>query len=643
MSRGVWNEESSKTLNLFNVRKASHDCGQMSDKTKLCLVPLKTVSTDIVSGRHAPHTSTAASQAGPTAAAKLSLEGSACTRKSLVFRSPKQSRQGTSSLPPCEVVLTTRPQHLATWTIQGHRKKMEEISEGVLDNSLESESTAEPTAGQSGDQKEGNWTNQAEGEAVYQSDHEIVGQAAQRVSPQADLSIYGREDQRISEQTGPRTSGQADHRASKLADTADHTASDKADQRMFDPMTSGQANNVELAHDRKMSGQADQRTSGQTDHRLSGQADRRTSEQTRHRLSTQADRRTSEQTDRRLSFQADRRTSEQTDRRLSTQADRRTSEQTDRRLSFLADRRTSEQTDRRLSFLADRRTSEQTDHRMSIQADQRTSGQTGHRLSSQADRRTSKQSDGKLSIPADQRISEQTDHRSSGLADQKAQTYHVIKPAKHEDDYSKSDLFENRVDYQADHLVDKQDYYNEDYLTDYGASGQFSYSTFTQFEDSKEDKEDDYRVQPCKFKDSQTDLSSSKVSLAVETEMKSATFLQTYNPSDSRLTNFFPAKDQTPFQRFPSIPTKLDSTLGQGKSQAIETTPDYISQFEQEKSFYEHKQTYRKRFPSMVYDDPYQVALRYMEKHNILQIFQITENLVYERPEDPLHFMLCQP
>uniref|UniRef100_G3U367 Testis expressed 55 n=1 Tax=Loxodonta africana TaxID=9785 RepID=G3U367_LOXAF len=336
----------------------------------------------------------------------------------------------------------------------------------------------------------------------------------------------------------------------------------------------------------KMSGQADQRTSGQTDHRLSGQADRRTSEQTRHRLSTQADRRTSEQTDRRLSFQADRRTSEQTDRRLSTQADRRTSEQTDRRLSFLADRRTSEQTDRRLSFLADRRTSEQTDHRMSIQADQRTSGQTGHRLSSQAD---------------------------------------------------------NRVDYQADHLVDKQDYYNEDYLTDYGASGQFSYSTFTQFEDSKEDKEDDYRVQPCKFKDSQTDLSSSKVSLAVETEMKSATFLQTYNPSDSRLTNFFPAKDQTPFQRFPSIPTKLDSTLGQGKSQAIETTPDYISQFEQEKSFYEHKQTYRKRFPSMVYDDPYQVALRYMEKHNILQIFQqITENLVYERPEDPLHFMLCQ-
>uniref|UniRef100_A0A2K6FUW1 Testis expressed 55 n=1 Tax=Propithecus coquereli TaxID=379532 RepID=A0A2K6FUW1_PROCO len=334
-----------------------------------------------------------------------------------------------------------------------------------------------------------------------------------------------------------------------------------------------------------------------------------------------------------------RRASRQTDRRMSSQVERRVSEQADRRMSSQAERRASEQTDRRMSSQAER-TSEQIDDKLPMPSDQGASEQTDRRMSGQVERRTPEQTDQRSSGLANQGTSEQVDLRLSGLVDHKpsVKTHHPVYgqgpklPERQADQLPGNEAGSSEADQV--HLVEKQDDYKEDHLSYYGTLGES--------EDSEMDKGADYRVQPCKFEHSQIDLNS-KLPHEVENETESVTITQAYNPVDAKSTSNFQAKGQGFFQRLPSISSTLDYITGKEKTQATETNLDDFPEFEPGKRSYGYNQIYNRRFPSVVYEDPYEVSVRYMEKHRILQIFQqITENLVYEKPEDPLNFMLCQ-
>ncbi|XP_046582278.1 uncharacterized protein LOC124289694 [Haliotis rubra] len=76
------------------------------------------------------------------------------------------------------------------------------------------------------------------------------------------------------------------------------------------------------------------------------------------------------------------------------------------------------------------------------------------------------------------------------------------------------------------------------------------------------------------------------------------------------------------------ISQQLQRTLDLGVNDAIgETIPDLEL---------EGDVTYVEPVP-----DPYNKAIKYLEKHNILQLFQtLTTNIVYKRPEHPVDFMI---
>ncbi|XP_029796563.1 testis-specific expressed protein 55 isoform X2 [Suricata suricatta] len=359
-------------------------------------------------------------------------------------------------------------------------------------------------------------------------------------------------------------------------------------------------------------------------------------DQTNHKTAEQLAQSVSGQTDHKDYEPPGRRTYDQADLRASDHANVAqpgTFDQDDQRIY----EKTSGQAhrDSKVSLLHEQRTSVQIDHGMSSQALRRTSEQIDSRLSGLVERRTSEPMGYSRSNQVDPRTSIKTHHtvyhqEATELATQ--QTADLVGSSA---DHLTVDKTDSSDDYMVDHLMDEENYSRKDSLADYEAPGQEDDRILTQSGDSKEYKEAEFRVEPCKF-EARKDHDSSWVS--AETDTESVTNLQAFDSFDARFISNFQAKDQVYSQRFPSTSPKLDYVVGQEKTKAIENKLDDIPEYQEGSLGY--GQTYMGQFPPIVYEDPYQVALQYMEKHHILQIFQITENLVYEKPEDPLHFML---
>nr|XP_012636047.1 uncharacterized protein C3orf30 homolog isoform X2 [Microcebus murinus] len=426
------------------------------------------------------------------------------------------------------------------------------------------------------------------------------------------------------------------------------------------PSSAGHTNGQAEDH---QNNQAKGEAEDQTDHRIAGQSARKVSGQAELTIFGQADDKVSEGDESETSGQADgvyaadlraynqvgQRSFEQTEGKASSQAYNEEQAYNDGQESGLTGQRTPE---RRSSTLSNRKASRQTDHRMSAEriseqidnklpmpSDQGAYEQTGHRMSGQAERRIPEEIDQRTSGLANQGTFEQYDLRSSGLVDHKT-------PAKtHYRVYGQSPKLPER---QADQLPvyeagsgETDQVYSVEKQYDHTEDHQAYYGTLGRFDNSKNYKEDDYRVQPNTFEYGQTDFNA-KLSHEVKDETESTTITQAYNPVDAKSASTFQRKSQGFSQRIPSIPSTLTYISGKGRLQDTETNLDDFQEFQQKKKSRLFSQVYQKRFPSVVYEDPYEVSLRYMEKHGILQIFQITENLVYEKPEDPLNFMLYQ-
>ncbi|XP_059542149.1 testis-specific expressed protein 55 [Myotis daubentonii] len=333
---------------------------------------------------------------------------------------------------------------------------------------------------------------------------------------------------------------------------------------------------------------------------------------------------TSEHTDRRSSGHAES-ASKQTDRTSSVSSERRASEQTGHRKSDQDSRRVSEPIDRK-SGQYDRRSSEPIDHMKSGQDDRRVSAPIQLRESGQDDQEAYDLIDSRKSGLVEQKTYQPGEHRLSDPISYKSsvKTHHeapdqiteLAEDQAAEDQTGGSIQQHPRVImplYREYEKVEDEDDDIDDNQPDLGESDEYDDKIHT----SQKGKEVDYTLDS-----KQKDFRNSKVSDI--NKYKNDEFMKAFNAFDTKVTGFYQRK---------GIGSKLEIPM---KGKIVEDTSGY----QEGRSSIQYQ---KRRFPSLVYQDPYQISLQYMEKHHILQIFQqITENLVYEKPEDPLSFMLSQ-
>ncbi|XP_004675507.1 PREDICTED: uncharacterized protein C3orf30 homolog [Condylura cristata] len=286
---------------------------------------------------------------------------------------------------------------------------------------------------------------------------------------------------------------------------------------------------------------------------------------------------------------------------------------------------------------SEQKAAEQRDHIMTHHSEQRFSDQFDSRLSGLVHQKTSKRTD--------YRLPDQDDHTPSMEfqyklyeQDEQLDEDQAVDEAHSSADYLTAEEIHGGDFKKHDYFMDKEENYMKEFLAGYTTHNYFDSRIATQFGDTEDVRE----VDSCTFEDSQMNRKTSNISVSSETDTQSTTDLKKLESLESRFTRGLQIKKQAFPQLFPSILTKFDRITNQEKTEATEIKSGDVSEH-QGMSLHEYPQTSGKRFPPIVYEDPYQVSLRYMEKHNILQVFQkITENLVYEKPEDPLRFMLYQ-
>ncbi|XP_037381402.1 uroplakin-1b isoform X2 [Talpa occidentalis] len=398
----------------------------------------------------------------------------------------------------------------------------------------------------------------------------------------------------------------------------------------------GEGEVEDRAHDRTPA-QAIQRVLPQTN--TDGQAD-----DTLHETSAQVDLSAPKDAivaNQRASDQLDQGQSEQSHEKAFGQAGYMESEQNDSQMSALLEENSPEQTERRSATMVQRRASkqgdeaaEQRDHQMSDHSEQRFSDQFDHRLPGLVQQKTSKLTDHRLPDQDDQTVSvkihhkvHEQDEQVTLLAEDQA-----ADQAEGSADHLTDDEAHGAESKEHDHFMDKEDDDMEDIVSGYRAHGQFDNRFATHFGDTEEVEE----IESCTLETSQMNLKNSNISVSTESDTQSTTDLKKLESFESRLASGFQVKKHAFSKLFPTISTKFDNITSQEKTEATETKSGDISEHQQLMRFHEYPHTTARRFPPIVYEDPYQVSLRYMEKHNILQIFQLWDSLKMTKDDSPV-------